>query len=98
MLRTPSIFGPLSSGFVPFSSAAPGDTLDEVDAAESAHAEAAEVVARAAAAPSIAPVELAPRAVWAPASAARIRLVEAAVAAAICAYFGYGLLRALAGL
>ena len=89
MLRTPSIFGPLNSGFVPFASGAP------IDAAAEAETETAEVIARAAAAPALGTVETfeaAPRAAWAPASAALIRVVEALVVAAICAYFGFGLL------
>ena len=114
MLRTPSFFGPLNSGFVPFSSAAPSDVLAEDDAAGAeigereaagvvddeaiAQAEAAEVVARASALPSPQSIEVEPRAVWAPASSTHIRIVEGAVIAAICAYFGYGLLRALAGI
>jgi hypothetical protein len=85
MLRTPSIFGPLNSGFVPFAPA--GDaSLDE----------ASEVIARVAA-PAAEPVVFAPAPVWAPASSARIRIVEGLVVAAICGYFGFGLLRALFG-
>ncbi len=91
MFRTPSVLGPLNSGFVPFASGAP--------LAASPEAEAAEVIARAAARPagdSLA--EAAPAGVWAPASSARIRVVEALVLAAICGYFGLGLVRAFAGL
>src|SRR4051794_29110269 len=105
MLRTPSIFGPLNSGFVPFSSAAPTDALAEgatagaeiVEAGTAevvgieeanARAEAAEVVARAAAVPARQSTEIGPRAVWAPASSAHIRMIEGVVIAAICAYFG----------
>ena len=97
MLRTSSFFGSLHSGFVPFASAAPVDTPAELDdvVAESAEAEAAEVVARAAAAPVALPDRQA--APWVPASSARIRVVEGAVLAAICGYFGWGLLRTLAG-
>src|SRR4029079_17982613 len=51
MLRTPSIFGPLNSGFVPFASGAP---IDEASAAET---ETAEVIARVSAAPAVEPVE-----------------------------------------
>jgi len=95
MLRTPSIFGPLNSGFVPFASGAP---IDSSDAAET---ETAEVLARARATPpaveSIESLEVAPRAVWAPASSARIRLVEALVVAGVCGYFGFGLLSAVFG-
>jgi len=103
MLRTSSFFGPLNSGFVPFSSAAPVDALADHDVGdggvaelERSEAEAAEVVARAAAMPV---GDAVPHAVtpWAPASSARIRIVEGAVVAAICAYFGWGLLRTLAG-
>jgi len=97
MLRTSSVLGPLNSGFVPFASAAPVDAPAELDdvSAETAGAEAAEVVARAAAMPVAPPhAEVTP---WAPASSARIRIVEGAVLAAICGYFGWGLLRTLAG-
>ncbi|MGZ8261113.1 MAG: hypothetical protein ACXWUL_11305 [Caldimonas sp.] len=114
MLRTSSFFGPLNSGFVPLSSAAPVDALADQEAARAsdlaevdaghapasdpgdAAAEAAEVVARAAALPA---AERVPHAVapWAPASSARIRVVEGAVLAALCAYFGWGLLSALVG-
>ncbi len=94
MLRTPSIFGPLNSGFVPFASGAP---IDEATAAE---AETAEVIARVSAAPAVETVErleVAPRAAWAPASSARIRVVEALVAAAVCGYFAFGLLSTFVG-
>jgi hypothetical protein len=94
MLRTPSIFGPLNSGFVPFSSGAP---IDETT--ESAEAATAEVIARAAA-PATADLqgsEVAPRTAWAPASSARIRIVESLVVAAVCGYFGFGLLSTLLG-
>ena len=104
MLRTSSLLGRVNSGFVPFSSAAPVDALADHDVADAdtsdlagAEAEAAEVVARAAAAPV---GDLVPHAVaepWAPVSSARIRVVEAAVLAAICGYFGWGLLRTFAG-
>ena len=40
MLRTPSIFGPLNSGFVPFASGAP------IDAATKAATETSEIIAR----------------------------------------------------
>jgi len=103
MLRTSSFFGPLNSGFVPFSSAAPVDAHADHDLADaevaelaSAEAVAAEVVARAAA-----PVaDAVPHAIvepWAPASSSRIRIVEGVVVAALCAYFGWALLRTLAG-
>jgi len=88
MLRTPSIFGPLNSGFVPFASGAP------IDAAAEAETETAEVIARVSA-PTVetaAPVEFVPSAAWAPAGSARIRIVEALVVAGICGYFGFGLL------
>jgi hypothetical protein len=104
MLRTSSFFGPLKSGFVPFSSAAPSDALVDADptapsAAEAeAEAEAAEVVARAAAAPAVEPLAFQTRPAWAPASSARIRVVEGAVLVAICGYFAFGLLRTLAGM
>ena len=98
MLRTPSIFGPLNSGFVPFSAAAPVDALaDDAIAAEAAIAETAEVVARAAASPAREAPLAEPLAPWQPASSARIRLVEGAVIAAICGYFAWGLLRTVAG-
>ena len=100
MLRTPSIFGPLNSGFVPFSPAAPLDALaDDAIAAEAAiaEAEAAEVVARAAA-PTVADAPLVePVAPWTPSSSAAIHLVEGAVIAMVCGYFAWGLLRTLAG-
>jgi len=86
MLRTPSILGPLNSGFVPFSPAADAGVDDE----------ASEVIARAAA-PAAEPVVFAPAPVWAPTSSARIRVVEALGIAAICGYFGFALLRALFG-
>ena len=100
MLRTPSIFGPLNSGFVPHSPAAPVDALaDDAIAVEAAiaEAEAAEVVARAAALP-VAEAPLAePVAPWLPSSSAGIRVVEGAVIATVCGYFAWGLLRTLAG-
>jgi hypothetical protein len=96
MLRTSSFFGPLNSGFVPFSSAAPVEGVDDpaVDPAEGAESQAAEAVARAAAAPVRQPLvhTVEP---WAPASSARIRFVEGAVLVAICGYFGFGLLSAV---
>jgi hypothetical protein len=102
MLRTSSFFGPLNSGFVPFSSAAPSDALVDADptapSAAEAEAEAAEVVARAAAAPAVEPLAFQTRPAWAPASSARIRVVEGAVLVAICGYFAFGLLRTLAGM
>jgi len=94
MLRTPSIFGPLNSGFVPFASGAP------IDIAADAETETAEVIARVSAAPTVAPVEsleVAPRTAWAPASSARIRVVEALVVAAVCGYFAFGLLSTVFG-
>jgi hypothetical protein len=98
MLRTPSILGPLNSGFVPFSPAAPVDALaDDAIAAEAAIAETAEVVARAAATPASEAPLAEPVAPWMPSSSVSIRLVEGAVIAAICGYFAWGLLRTLAG-
>jgi hypothetical protein len=100
MLRTPSFFGPLNSGFVPDTPAAPVDALaDDAIAAEAAiaEAEAAEVVARAAA-PAVEAPPHAPVAPWQPASSARIRFVEGAVLAAVCGYFAWGLARTLAGI
>jgi len=94
MLRTPSIFGPLNSGFVPFASGAP------IDAAAEAETETAEVIARAsapAAVESVEPLEAAPRTAWAPASSARIRIVEALVVAGVCGYFAFGLLSTVFG-
>jgi len=96
MLRTPSIFGPLNSGFVPFASGAP---IDETTAAD-AETETAEVIARAsapAAVESVEPLEAAPRTAWAPASSARIRIVEALVVAGVCGYFAFGLLSTVFG-
>ncbi len=91
MFRTPSVFGALTSGFVPFASGAPLDTSHE--------AEAAEVIARAAApAPGDSLADARQAAVWAPAVSARIRVVEGVVLAAICGYFGLGLVRTFAGL
>ena len=93
MLRTSSIFGPLQSGFVPFASGAP---IDEATAAD-AETETAEIIERVSAprVETAAPVEVAPRTAWAPASSARIRVVEALVVAGVCAYFGFGLLSAV---
>ena len=96
MLRTPSILGPLNSGFVPFASGAP---IDEATVA-GAESETAEVIARAAAAPTVEAVETlegAPSTTWAPASSAGIRVVETLVVAAVCGYFGFGLLSAIFG-
>jgi hypothetical protein len=89
MFRTPSLLGPLNSGFVDFSSGAPIDAPAE--------SEARDVLARVSAAAAIDAGEAAPAAVWAPASSARIRIVETVVIAAICGYFGFGLARTLAG-
>jgi len=98
MLRTPSIFGPLNSGFVPQSPAAAVDALaDDAIAAEAAIAETAEVVARAAATPASEAPLAEPLAPWVPASSIGIRVVEGAVIAAICGYFAWGLVRTLAG-
>ena len=99
MLRPSSLIGPVNSGFVPFASGAAVDALaDRANAEfENAEAEATAVVARAAATRT---VEAAPRTAvvaWQPASSARIRVVEGVVLAAICAYFGWGLLRTLVG-
>lgn len=94
MFRTPSVLGPLNSGFVPFASGAPIDT--DVDA----QTETAALIARAAATPigeTFESAQAAPRTAWAPASSARIRAVEALVVAAICAYFGFGLLSTVLG-
>ena len=49
MFRTPSVFGPLNSGFVPFSSGAPIDTSAAVPAEDF---ETSEVAPRAAWAPA----------------------------------------------
>ncbi len=93
MFRTPSLFGPLNSGFVDFASGAPIDSLAE--------SEARDVLARVSAAPAVDAGEKvgedAPSAVWVPPGSARIRVVEALVLAAVCAYFGFGLVT-LAGL
>ncbi len=94
MLRTPSIFGPLNSGFVPFASGAP------IDDATTAETETAEVIARVSAVPAVERfegTEVAPSAAWAPASSARIRVVEALVVAAVCGYFGFGLMSTVFG-
>jgi hypothetical protein len=100
VLRTPSFFGPLNSGFVPFPSAAPVDALaDDAIAAETAVAEVeAAIVARAAAVPQVPALPREPLAPWLPASSARISVVESAVLAAVCGQFALGLLRTLAGL
>jgi len=94
MFRTPSLLGPLNSGFVDFASGAPIDSLAE--------SETRDVLARVSAAPAVDAGadarEAAPSAVWAPASSARIRVVEALVLAAVCGYFGFGMARTLAGL
>jgi len=99
MLRTSSIFGPLQSGFVPFASGAPIDAMVE------AETETAEIIARVST-PTVEtfePVEapqpfgLATSPAWAPASAARIRVVEALVVAGVCGYFGFGLLSTIFG-
>ena len=100
MLRTPSFLGPLNSGFVPDTPAAPIDALaDDAIAAEAAiaEAEAAEVVARVAAAPAVEAPPHGPVAPWQPASSARIRFVEGAVLAVVCGYFAWGLVRTIAG-
>ena len=93
MLRTPPILGPLNSGFVPFASGAP------IDATAEAATESAELIERVSArsVESAEPVEVAPSAAWAPASSARIRIVEALVVAGVCGYFGFGLLGTLFG-
>jgi len=99
MLRTSSIFGPLQSGFVPFASGAP------IDAVVEAETETAEIIARVST-PTVEtfePVEapqpfgLATSPAWAPASAARIRIVEALVVAGVCGYFSFGLLSTIFG-
>ena len=99
MLRTPSIFGPLNSGFVPFASGAP------IDAVVEAETETAEIIARVST-PTVEPFELveapqpfglATSPAWAPASAARIRVVEALVVAGVCGYFSFGLLSTIFG-
>ena len=100
MLRTSSIFGPLQSGFVPFASGAP------IDAVVEAETETAEIIARVStptvetfAPPVEAPesIGLATSPAWAPASAARIRVVEALVVAGVCGYFAFGLLSTVFG-
>jgi len=93
MFRTPSLLGPLNSGFVDFASGAPIESPAE--------SEARDVIARVSSAPVVVAREDAlddsRSAVWAPASSARIRIVEALVVAAISAHFGVGLVRTLAG-
>ena len=93
MLRTPSIFGPLNSGFVPFASGAP------IDAAAEADTETAEVIARAAAptVDAVESLEIAPSPAWAPASSAHVRIVETLVVVGVCGYFAFGLLSAVFG-
>ncbi len=82
MLRPPSLLGAQTSGFVPFSAGGSvhGD-LDEAVAAP-ALAETAAVAWR--------------QRTWAPAASGRVRVVEAAVLAAIGGYFSLGLVK-LAG-
>jgi len=101
MLRTSSIFGPLNSGFVPFASGAPIDAVVEAET----ETETAEIIARVST-PTVEtfePVEapqpfgLATSPAWAPASAARIRIVEALVVAGVCGYFSFGLLSTIFG-
>ena len=93
MFRTPSLLGPLNSGFVDFASGAPIDSVAE--------SEARDVLARVSAAPLVDAGAEARQdvrgAVWAPASSARIRVVEALLVAGVCAYFGFGLLSAVFG-
>ena len=94
MLRTPSIFGPLNSGFVPFASGAP------IDAATEAETQTAEVIARVSAAPAVEAspsLDAAQRPTWAPAGSARVRVVEALVVAGVCGYFAFGLLSTVFG-
>ena len=92
MLRPPALLGKTTSGFVPFS------------AGGSAHGELDERVAPSAlriATPAAdvvpAPVAAEPaawrQATWAPPASGRVRFVEAAVLAAIGAYFSFGLVK-----
>jgi len=80
------------------------DKGDYAGAAAEARTETAEVIARVSAptvsAPTVEiaePVEAASSTAWAPASSARIRLVEALVVAGVCGYFGFGLLSTVIG-
>jgi len=111
MFGTPSLLGPLNSGYVDFASGAPIESLAESEARDVvapgapteslAESETRDVIARVSAAPVVDAREETREdgrsAVWAPASSARIRVVEALVVAAICAYFAFGLARTLTG-
>jgi len=87
MLRPPSLLGQ-TSGFVPFGSGGSvhGD-LDE--AAPTTAPSTPRVASPAAAEPGVAWRQAA----WAPAASSRVRFVEAAVLAAIGAYFSLGLVK-----
>ena len=92
MFRTPSLLGPLNSGFVDFASGAPIDSLAE--------SEARDVLARVSAAPAVdaggGAAGCAQRRVGAGELGAHPRRRGGRIAA-ICGYFGFGLARALAG-
>ena len=97
MLRPPSLLGQ-TSGFVPFGSGGSvhGD-LDET-VAPSAAASTPRVATPAAADvlpanTAAQPLEAWRPATWAPAASGRVRFVEAAVLAAIGAYFSLGLVK-----
>ena len=87
MLRPPSLLGQ-TSGFVPFGSGGSvhGD-LDE--AAPTTAPSTPRVASPAAAEPGVAWRQAA----WAPAASSRVRFVEAAVLAAIGAYFSLGMVK-----
>ena len=94
MLRPPSLLGQ-TSGFVPFGSG--GSVHGDLDEAAPTTAPSTPRVASPAAA-DVAPAAAEPgvawrQSAWAPAASSRVRFVEAAVLAAIGAYFSLGLLK-----
>jgi hypothetical protein len=105
MLRSPSLLGAQTSGFVPFG--AGGSIHGDVD--EAVRPASAEPALRGASAepsiealPSPASTEHATHAwraaTWAPGASARVRVVEAVVLAAIGGYFSLGLFKLAVGL
>lgn len=98
MLRPPALLGKTTSGFVPFG--AGGSAHGELDEKVAPPALRVALPATPAADILPAPAAAEPAAwrqgTWAPASSGRVRVVEAAVLAAIGVYFSFGLVR-LAG-
>ena len=98
MLRPPALLGKTTSGFVPFG--AGGSVHGELD--ERVAPPTLRIGTPAAPAADVAPAPDAAQpaawrqATWAPAASGRVRFVEAAVLAAIGAYFSFGLVK-LAG-